>query len=264
MFLHHLYVLIYLIIFRDLPNGLIVNEIEREQVVRKYLIQKSKIGQNSSTNNIKDYMCLNFILSSFKLALTEKLSELSSTFDDTILIDEYLNKFVPICGRILETTCSTLTDFKRIFNLNSPLNSSVTAIMKSLLKLADEIPTKLKETNETNQSLDISNKRNSRLRNEKNTKDVLKSPTYSLNTNVEPSGKAKELLVVLERLNDSILSSKIKSNNINANVDMDNIDHSLDLLNDVGSDDKESTRMLRSRKELKTDKKVCTACSLFI
>jgi len=97
-----------------MPNGLLVNEKEHEQAVRKYLIKEAKIGQNSSIGNIKNNLCADFILKPFKLFIINELSKFSFDDIDTIPLDEHLNGFL----NILEKTCSTLTNFKTIFNIS--------------------------------------------------------------------------------------------------------------------------------------------------
>lgn len=263
----------YLIVFRDMPNCLFINEIERDQCVRKYLIKEAKIDYNSTIDNIKDHICLDFIFSSYKLNIFKKLSDFSPKIDDYIPINEHFNKFIEIGEHILENTCSTLTNFKRIFNLNSPLNPGVSAIIKSLLKSIDEDDNVLntpnrnlkinEQNNKTNRSTKIYKIRSSRLHNEENVNDVLKTKTpLSENINMQPLNKpvVKEVAVILERLDDSILSkinNRKLSNNILSNIETDKIVHPLELLNDSSnSDDDNGTQQLRNHNLIETNKKV--------
>jgi len=265
---------VYLIVFRDMPNGLLVNEIEREQSVRKYLIKEAQNDYNSIIDNIKNQMCVDFMFNSYKKNIIEKLFDYSPKIIDSIPINEHLKQFVNIGEHILEKTCSTLTDFKRIFNLNSNLNPGVYAIMKSLLKPIDEDENTLNtskltghtkinvQNNKSNQSLKMFKTICSESSNEKNADDTLKATTPSSeNINIDPMKKKiiKEVAVVLERLDDSVLS-KIIDNKLSKNITddkMDKIVHPLDLFNDnSSSDEKECTRKLRSHKGIKTDKKV--------
>lgn len=263
-----------LIIFRCMPNGLLVNEVDHEQAVRKYLVKESKIGQNSIVDNIKNNLCLNFILKSYKSSITNELSQLSS--DNNILVNEHLSRFINSFEHVLEKTCSTLTNFKRIFNINSHLSPSVTAIMKSLLKPVDEDEnvslynsklngnsSKNKKINTVNLSPKKANTFTPRtLRSEKKQKidaDDLSS-IISLTPSVQPKLKdtKKELTVVLNRLEDSVISSLISnksSNKVSPTLVKDDIIHPLDLFDNSGDSDEEKkyTRKLRKRKPIKTN-----------
>lgn len=263
---------VYLIVFRDMPNGLLVNEIEREQSVRKYLIKEAKNDYNSIIDDIKNQICIDFMFNSYKKNIVEKLSDYSPKINDSIPTNEHLKQFVHIGEYILEKTCSTLTDFKRIFNLNSNLNPGVSAIMKSLLKPVDEDENVLNTSKLTgNTKIDVQNNKSlkicktscSKSSNENNADDTLKTTTPSSeNKNMDPMKKIiiKEVAVVLERLDDSILSKLIDnklSKNIITDDETDKMVHPLDLFNDnSSSEDKECTRKLRSHKGIKTDKKV--------
>jgi len=121
-----------------MPNGLLVNEKEHEQTVQKYLIKEAKIEQNSLIGSIKNNLYADFILKPYKLFIINKISEFS--FDDihTVLLDEHLNGFFNIFENILEKTCSTLTNFKSIFNVRSHLSHSVCDMMRSLCINKDE------------------------------------------------------------------------------------------------------------------------------
>jgi len=115
-----------------MPNGLLVNEKEHEQAVRKYLIKEAKIGQNSLIVSIKNNLYTDFILKPYKLFIINELSKFSFDDIDTIPLDEHLNGFFNIFENILEKTCSTLTNFKSIFNIRSDLSHNVCDMMRSL------------------------------------------------------------------------------------------------------------------------------------
>lgn len=246
-----------------MPNGLLVNEMERDQTVRKYLINESKIGQNSITNNLKDQMCINFILNSFKSTVFDKLSEFSPEMDGTDSTNKCLYKSIEICENILENTCSTLNNFKRIFNLNSYLSPSMTAIIKALFKSVDEydsviskprLNTNLEEVMENNLVRESPNKLNDRK-----TETDTNSKSIVLNNTNEPSD-VKECWVILEPLNDSIVLKQNQDNvgdsasNLSPNSSdevssdkfIDEMVHPLDLFCDSCSDVEENTRSLRS------------------
>jgi len=105
--------------------------------------------------------------------------------------------------------------------------------------------------------------RSSRLANEKNV-DVLLKTTTPLSENIDKhpvnEDVVKDLTVVVERLDDSVLS-KIpvnKSYNNVTNTETNEVIHPLDSINDSSSSsssDEEFTRKLRSHKVVKTDKK---------
>lgn len=237
-----------------MPNGLLVNDIEREQTVLKYLLKEAKKGQNSKTKNIKDQLCLNFILNNYKSTVFKNVTEFSLKNDDSsISIDKYLREFIQNCEIIIEKTCSTLTSVKRVFELSSQLNPTVSAMMKSLLKSFDEDEdapgssrkienlSKIVKTKNQNQPPNISNSRN--LRFEKKQKERSKSPT-----------------VVLEQLDLSALPIKIgnKSSNVHIVEKNDELIHPLELFSDrKSSGEEDNTRKLRSRKVIKTNEKVC-------
>lgn len=255
--------------FRDLPNGLLVNEVEREQNIRKYLINEAKIGQNSTTEKVRNRLCLDFILNTYKCVLTEKLSDL---FPKTNYnpFDKCLSEFIENCEYILEKTCSTLTNFKKIFNLNSSLNPGVTAIIKTLLKSVDEDDcmssssrnnkgdvSKVMKNNTINEMSTICKKKSvSKIK--QNKKDsILNSTVCSVNNessiNLEPT-------VLLERIDDSILFKKMNINstkNVLPDAEKDETLHPLDLFDDLSSisSDTGYSRTLRNRKVL-TKKKV--------
>ncbi|KAL4113339.1 hypothetical protein QTP88_016979 [Uroleucon formosanum] len=267
-----------------LPNGLLVNETNHEQAVRKYLVKEAKVGKNSVTDNIKNNLCINFILKSYKSSIVNELSTFSST--DHNPIDENLNGFISVCEHVLENTCSTLTNLKRIFNINSHLSPGVSAIMKSLLKPIGEDENELVDSsilngnlskgtkdNSVNPSSKKSNKRTSRnLRSEKkqkkdndisNSSIVLSSSSLQptlLSPSVPPINNAmnKSLSVVLERLDDSLISSIVSSkssNKVHLDLEKDEIAHPLNLFDTSGSDDdSEDTIKLRNRTLIKTNK----------
>jgi len=287
---------------RDMPNGLLVNEIEREQTVRKYLLQQSKIGQSSATDSIKDRLCMDFVLKLFKSTIMDTLKNLPPKTDETgdsISIDEYSKKFIQVCELVLEKTCSTLTTFKRIFDLNSQLNPGVSAIMKSLLKTVDEdentvntlncsrsngsfkktetpmnleqslsnseneenLKTKLSNT-KSNQALSMCSTQSSRSKCNNNCDDnFLKSTKSSSNANFQPN-EIRELSVVLERIDNSLLC-KIDKKSLNtvqtdSEFGKNEIEHPLELFGDINSssDEEQNTRKLRNRKVVQIHKKV--------
>lgn len=252
-----------------MPNGLLVNDVKREQTIRKYLIKEAKSGQNSKSDNIKNKLCLNFLLNLFKSTVIAKVTEFSPNNDDNISIDDHLNEFIQICEKVIEKTCSTLTSVKRVFNLSSQLSPGVSAMMKSLLKSFDEdenVPdhSKISKTvkkNKANKSSTTSNTRSLRSEKKQNgDSNILKSPISSLNADVIPSSNLvdKDVKVVLERLDDSILLKKLgnKSSNVIIDLEKDKIVHPLDLFSDNGSSEEENIRKLRSRTVLKIDEKV--------
>lgn len=247
--------------FRDMPNGLLINEIEREQTVRKYLLKQSKFGQSSTTNSIKDRLCLDFVFKLYKSTIMETLTKLSSKTDDSIPVDEYSRKFIQVCELVLEKTCSTLTNFKRIFNLNSQLNPGVSAIMKSLLKTVDvdekivntlnssRSNGNLKKTEKTmnleqslssseneenlktkpsnikfNQALSVCSTQSSRSKSNDNCNDnLLEFTQSSSNANDQPNEKTENMVlaVVLERLDNSLFSKFRKKSLNNIQTDLE-------------------------------------------
>jgi len=273
-----------LIIFRCLPNGLLVNETNHEQAVRKYLVKEAKVGKISVIDKIKNNLCINFMLKSYKSSISNELSTLSSA--DHNPIDKRLNEFISVCEHVLENTCSTLTDLKRIFNIDSHLSPGVSAIMKSLLKPVNEDVNVLvdnsilngnlsKETNDNSVSPSSkkSNKRTTRsLRSKKKQKkdnDILSSTISLSSSSLQPTLLSpslpliantmnKNVSVVLERLDDSIISSIISSkssNKVPLNLENDEIAHPLNLFDNSSSDDdSEDTIKLRNRTLIKTNK----------
>lgn len=250
-----------------MPNGLTVNDVKREQPIRKYLIKEAKNGQNSKSDNIKNKLCLDFLLDLYKSTVITKVTEFSPSNDDNKSIDDHLNEFIQICEKVIEKTCSTLTSVKRVFNLSSQLSPSVSAMMKSLLKSFDEDEnaqdnSKLNKTvkkNRANETPKTSNTRSLRSEKKQNGENnILKSPTSSLSADAFPSSNLvdRNLTVVLERLDDSLINKKMgnKVPNVIIDFEKDEIDHPLDLFSD--SSEEENTRKLRSRKVIKTDKKV--------
>ncbi|XP_025200654.1 transcriptional regulator ATRX homolog isoform X2 [Melanaphis sacchari] len=265
-----------------LPNGLLVNEIDHKQTVRKYLVNEAKIGQNSKINNIKNNLCINFIFKSYKSSIINELLTFSSKDHDSI--NDHLTEFINICEHVLEKTCSTLTNFKRIFNINSHLSPGVSAIIKSLLKPVDEDEnmlvnnsilngnsnkkTKTKRANLLIKTPILSTERSLRSRKKQ------KVDTNNLSTNISSSSvqlkslspdefsaleKDKKLAVVLERLDDSVISSIISnrsSNKINLDLEKDEIAHPLNLFDDNSDsgNKREYTKKLRNRTLMKTNK----------
>lgn len=273
------------IIFRCLPNGLLVNETDHEQAVRKYLIKEAKIGNNSVIDNIKNNLCINFMLKTYRSSIVNKLSIFSS--DDNLPINENLNGFINICEHILETTCSTLTNVKRIFNINSHLSPGVSAIMKSLLKPVDEDENMLVDntilngnickntkSNTVNQPTKEPKKRTTRtLRSEKkqikdtdNLNSTISLSSSSLKPTLSPTNGVplinnainNNVSVVLERLDDSIISSIISNkstNKVERNLEKDEIAHPLNLFDSSDSDDEsKNTRILRNRTLINSNK----------
>lgn len=266
-----------------MPNGLLVNETERDQTVLKYLIKESKIGQNSITNNLKDQMCINFMLNSFKSTVLDKLSEFSPDMDGTSSTNKCLNKSIDICENILENTCSTLNNFKRIFNLNSFLSPSVTAIIKTLFKSVDEddsvlskpiLNSSLEELMKNNLVEESSKKLNDGKRkiSEKNHSKDANLKSIVLNKTNIIKANIKECWVVLEPLDESILSKyNVKQNNLgdsalkislsNSSDEVssdkfnDEMAHPLELFGDSCSEEEEKPKSLRNR-SVKTNKKV--------
>lgn len=248
-----------------MPNGLLVNDVNREQTIQKYLIKEAKSGQNSKTDNIKNKLCLDYLLNLYKSTVIKKVTEFSPHNDDNISIDDNLNEFIQICEKVIEKTCSTLTSVKRVFNLNPQLSPSVFAMMKSLLKSYDEdenVPdqskkSKIVKISKASQSI-TPNTRSLRSEKKQNgDSSILKSPKSSLSANVLPSTKLidKDVKIVLERLDDSILAKKMgnKLSKANTEVSKDEIH----ILSDSSSNSEEEiTRKLRSRKVKKINEKV--------
>ncbi|XP_022173099.1 transcriptional regulator ATRX homolog isoform X2 [Myzus persicae] len=265
-----------------LPNGLLVNETDHEQTVRKYLLKEAKIGNNSKMDNIKNNLCLNFILKLYKSSIVNEISKFSS--DDNNPIDEHLSGVINICEHVIEKTCSTLTDLKRIFNINSHLSPGVSAIMKSLLKPVDGDEnmfvdcsilkgnlSKKTKTDTVNLSSKESNKCiTRRLRSDKkqdadnlNSTISLSSSSLqptSLSPSVPPTPNTvnKNVSVVLERLDESLISRIINnksSNKVHLDLEKDEMAHPLNLFDNSDSDDRsENTRKLRNRTLKKANK----------
>lgn len=261
-----------------MPTGLFVNEIERKPIVRNYLIKEAKKGYDSTMNDIKDCLCLHFLLNTYKLAITEKLSEFPTLLCDTAPSNECLNKFIQICEHILQKTCDTLTKFKKIFNLSTQLNPSVSAIMRTLLKLTDENPT-IQSANSSDHD-DIFNKLNENLKKKKNSGginqlsnnnstnnskkkqvdgDSLDLKKSSVNNN-KTLPVLKNMSVVLERLNDTVIEKSVSKKNNSSELSSDDIEennmlHTLDFIDDISSDEKTVfTRKTRSLKKINKNK----------
>lgn len=252
-----------MVAFRCMPNSLLVNGTEHGQAVQKYLLKEAKIEINSSINKIKEHLCIDFIVKSYKLSIVNKLSEIS--FDDTLLVDEHLNGFFNIIEHILEKTCSTLTNLKRICNISSKLSHGVSAMMKSLCVDEDEsillsnsrITENLSEVikyNSNNVSLNKSNilttTRVLRSQNkQKNDADYLNS-TITLCSSVQPNSKVKnkKLTVVKNWSNKSNTSSLINSksaNEVHTNLVKDDLIQTKQLFD--GDDEIEYTKKLRNK-----------------
>lgn len=250
-----------------MPNGLLVNEIEREQTVRKYLLELAKSGQNSKTDTIKNRLCINFLLNSYKSTIFNKLSEFSPIIDDNTSTEACSNNFIEVCEHILEKTSSTLSNFKRILNLNTNLSPGVSAIMKSLLKSTDEDEHKFNCSKLNENSRKIVTNNNVSL----NTTNLISDSTNNMVNSVsnsllstdssQPSFNPnnRELVVVLERIKNPLFPETInnKSNMTHSDVEMDNLEHTLDIFDDISSDEEIiSPRKLRSRNLKPVDKKV--------
>lgn len=187
-----------------MPNGLLVNEIDRNQTVRNYLVKEAKIGHNSSMDNIKDHLCLKFLVNTYKMAITEKLSTFSPNIDDISSVNECFNEFIEICEHILEKTCSTLTHFKRIFNLSTNLSPGVSAIMRSILKSNGENDSnEITDNPHDGKDVSVNKKSNANIK-----KDVTKNcvSDQSLNKKTENSILKNE-----QTINGNILKYQIVS-----------------------------------------------------
>lgn len=214
------------------------------------------------------------------------MNELSSfSSNNQSPMNDNFNEFINICEHVLEKTCSTLTNFKRIFNINSYLSPGVSAIMKSLLKPVDEDENVSVNNSILNRNLSNKTKSNTAdlliktpnrstkrsLRSEKKPKiDTNNSSTnnssstaqetfISLNAHSSPINLDKKLSVVLERLDDSIVSMITKNkpyNKIHLNLEKEEIAHPLNLFDDNSDsgDKEEYTRKLRNRTLIKTNK----------
>lgn len=239
-----------------MPNGLLVNETEHEQAVRKYLIEEAKIGQNSLIDSIKNNLYIDFILKPYKSFIINELSEFS--FDDTIPIDEHLNRFSNIFENILEKTCSTLTNFKSIFNISSHLSHSVSDMMKSLcidkddcLLISDSrINTNLDEVMKNN-----SNKCTTRILRSQNKHktgtDYLNSKiSFSSSLLSKPKVISKKLTVAKVQLNKTNTS-----NEVNIDLVKDTIVDPEHLFEDIDNDGRiEDTRDLGNTNVIKINK----------
>ncbi|VVC29861.1 Hypothetical protein CINCED_3A017329 [Cinara cedri] len=237
----------------DMPNGLLVNEIERDQTVRKYLVKESKIGQNQMTNNIKNQLCLDFMLNSFKFTVLNKLLEFSPKIDGTNSTEECLREFIQTCEQILEETCSTLTSFKRIFNLNSYLSPGVSAMMKSLLKSVDEDDSVLSSSRlNRNLNEEIKNNQGKQLLQNVNNKKTKNLNKEHLNDRLGESvaSKLKDINVKPMDVNDSGSAKIVHNNSSNkdsSDIEIDEMNHPLELFDDSCSDEEKNSLTLRSR-----------------
>ncbi|XP_050055172.1 transcriptional regulator ATRX homolog isoform X3 [Aphis gossypii] len=248
-----------------IPNGLLVNETGHEQTVYKYLIKEAKIGQNSMINSIKTNLCINFILKSYKSFIMNELIEFS--FDDTIPFNECISEFFNIFENIFEKTCSTFTNFKSIFNINSRLSHNVSDMMKSLCLDDDELILisdarinenldKVIKNNSNNLSLNKSNICSTRiLRSQNKYKKDDDNLNLTVSSSLQSESKAldKKLTVVKKQSYESNTSSILNNKSFN--------EVQIDLVNDKITDPKHSfedrdseiecTRELRNHSVLK-------------
>jgi len=259
-----------------MPNGLLVNEIEHEQAVRKYLIKEAKIGQNSLIGSIKNNLYANFILKPYKLFIINELSEFSFDDIDTIPLDEHLNGFFNIFENILEKTCSTLTNFKNIFNISSHLSHSVCDMMRSLcidkdkdMLISDSIiNTNLDEVIQNNSStllLNNSNKCTTRILRSQNKHitgaDYLNSKiSFSSGLLSKPKVINKKLTVAvakkqLNKSNTLCVINNESSNEVNIDLVKDIIIDPEHLFEDNDKDGRmEDTRKLSNQNIIKINK----------
>lgn len=257
-----------------MPNGLLVNEndIERDQILRKYLLKEAKSTPISITDDIKNRISIKYLVNSYKTTIIKKLSDFSPKIDDAFTIDECLTDFIQQCESVLENTCSTISNFKSIFNINSQLKPSVYTTIKSMLKSVDEDEkllnnsklngnlTKIIKNDEVKQSLSVHNTEIPKLNNKQNMDgDNLNALN---NTNTRPICD-KNLTIVLERLDDSVFLKKSDlSNNVNTDTKQDRKDDSLKLFDDLSSsssnnsEEELNTRKLRSRTTIKINNEV--------
>jgi len=239
-----------------LPNSLLVNESEDEQAVRKYLIKEAKTGQNSVVdNNIKNNLCVDFILEPYKSFIINELSGFS--FDNNIPLDDYLNRLSNSFGNILDKTCSTLTNFKNIFNISSQLSHSVSDMMKSSCIDKDEHNVLISNSRKNENSDEVMNINPSNLSlNKPNicTTRILRSQNkHKMNANYlnskisissslvsKPKVIVKKLTVTekpLNKPNASNVINNISSNEANINLVKDKIVDAELLFKDNDSDD---------------------------
>jgi len=258
-----------------MPNSLLVNESEHEQAVRKYLIKEAKTGQSSlMDNNIKNNLCVDFILKPYKSFIINELSEFF--FDNNIPLDDHLNRLSNIFGNILEKTCSTLTNFKSIFNISSHLSHSVSDMMQSSCidkyehnvlisnsRINDENSDEVMKNNPSNLSLNkpnICTTRILRSQNKHKTDANYLNSNISISSNLvsKPKVIIKKLTVTKKQLNKSNVSSVINnmsSNETNIYLVKGKIVDTEHLLKDNDSDDGiVNTKMLRNQKILMINK----------
>ncbi|XP_029342269.1 transcriptional regulator ATRX-like [Acyrthosiphon pisum] len=259
-----------------IPNGLLVNETEHEQAVRKYLIKEAKIGQNSLIGRIKNNLYADFILKPYKLFIINELSEFSFDDIDTIPLDEHLNGFFNIFENILEKTCSTLTNFKSIFNTSSHLSHSVCDMMRSLcidkdkdmLKSDSIINTNLDEVIQNNSSTLLSknfNKCTTRILRSQNKHitdaDYLNSKkSFSSGLVSKPKVINKKLTVAvaknqLNKSNTLSVANSKSSNEVNIDLVKDTIIDPEHLFENNDNDGRiEDTRKLSNQNVIKINK----------
>ncbi|XP_022173106.1 transcriptional regulator ATRX homolog isoform X2 [Myzus persicae] len=256
-----------------MPSGLLVNEPEHEQAVRKYLIKEAKVGQNSLIDSIRNNLCVDFVLKSYKSFIINELSEFS--FDNASPLDENLNGFSNIFESILEKTCSTLTNFKSIFNMSSHLSRSVSDMMKSLCIDKDEhiMPISYSRINEnldevmknnsSNLSLNKSNICTTRIlrsQNKYKTDIEFLNSNVSFSSSLPPKPKVidKKLIVTKKQLNKSNTSSvnnDKSSNEVNIDLVKDKLVDPEHLFKDNDSNDRiENTKKLSIQNVLKINK----------
>lgn len=259
-----------------MPNGLLVNvsDPERDQILRKYLLNEAKSLSSSITDDIKNRMCIQFLVNSYKADIIKKISEFSPKIDDNFTVTESLTDFIQLCEHILENTCSTISNSKRLFNLKSQLKPNVYTLMKSLLKSVNEDEnvmsnsrsngnvTKVNINEKVNKSQTI-NAEVVKVNNEqKMDADTLNSSISSLKNRNALFNCDKELTVALERLDDSVIMQIINKKSFNNHIDPEKneIVHPLrvKLLDDLNSDEEPepNTRKLRSRDIIKIDNEV--------
>ncbi|XP_060870004.1 transcriptional regulator ATRX homolog [Metopolophium dirhodum] len=226
-----------------MPNNLLVNETEHEQAVRKYLIKEAKIGQNSFIGSIKNNLYADFILKPYKLFIINELSEFTFDDIDTIPLDEHLNGFFNIFENILEKTCSTLTNFKNIFNISSHLSHSVCDMMRSLcidkdkdMLMSDSIiNTNLDEVVQNNSStllINNSNKCTTRILRSQN-KHI--TDADQLNSKISfSSGLLSKPKVLNKKLNVAVAKKQLnKSNTLSVINNKSSNEVNIDLVKDT-------------------------------
>ncbi|XP_050540610.1 transcriptional regulator ATRX homolog isoform X2 [Daktulosphaira vitifoliae] len=237
-----------------LSRGLIVNETEDEQLVRKYLINEAKTS-SKNINNIKDIICLEHLSDSFKLVINETLLELENQFNDsTESHEEHLNNFIHTCEKVLENAFSTLNNVKKIYNIKTHFNPMVLSIIKSILKPVEEnIDNTVNKTPSRKKSITNISVENEHAIQENDT-------NASLQEN-ENQDKSRDVFVVIERLDDVLLEKVLKkkknqSCDDNSDEDRDPC-HPLNMFDENLSSEedeksfqiKTSTKIIQNKKE---------------